>query len=192
MKRKDIVERTLVFIKPDGVKRGLIGEIISRFEHAGLKIVGLKMVWLDEEWARRHYPDSMAEKIGKKAKASFEKEGKTFPWDPKEYGEAVLFGLRRFVTSAPIVAMVIEGPHAIKMVRKLVGATNPADSPPGTIRGDFSVDSIDFANEQVRATFNVIHASDSREAAEREIKEFFKENEIFEYETVYDYIISGL
>ncbi len=192
MRRRDIIERTLVFIKPDGVKRGLVGEIIYRFERAGLKIVGLKMVWLDEEWARRHYPDEMAERIGRKAKAAFEREGKPFPWTPKEYGEAILFALRRYVTSAPIVAMVLEGPHAIKIVRKLVGATNPADSPPGTIRGDYSVDSIDYANEQIRSTLNIIHASDSPEAAEREIKEFFKPEELYEYETMYDYLTSGL
>ncbi len=192
MKRRDIVQRTLVFIKPDGVKRGLVGEIISRFERAGLKIVGLKMVWLDEEWARRHYPDEMAERIGRKAKAAFEKAGKPFPWDPKAYGEAVLFALRRYVTSAPIVAMVLEGPYAIDIVRKLVGATNPADSPPGTIRGDFSVDAIDYANEQVRSTFNIVHASDSPEAAEREIAEFFRPEELYEYETLYEYLMSGL
>ncbi|HID09197.1 TPA: hypothetical protein EYP13_03130, partial [Candidatus Micrarchaeota archaeon] len=169
-KKKPGIERTLLFVKPDGVKRGLVGEVISRIEKAGLKIIGLKMVWLDEEWARKHYPDEMAKKIGAKAKKAFIERGKEFPWTEEEYGKAILEALRRYVTSAPIVAMVIEGPRAIGKVRAIVGDTAPSKAAPGTIRGDFSCDDYDFANTQTRAIMNIVHASDS-EGAEREIKE---------------------
>lgn len=185
-KKKPGVERTLLFVKPDGVRRGLIGEVISRIEKAGLKIIGLKMVWLGEEWARKHYPDEMAPKIGAKAKKAFLERGKEFPWTEEEYGKAILEALRRYVTSAPIVAMVIEGPKAIGKVRAIVGDTAPSKAAPGTIRGDFSCDDYDFANTQTRAIMNVVHASDS-EGAEREIKELFSEDELYpDYTTLYE------
>ncbi len=185
-KKKPGIERTLLFVKPDGVKRGLIGEVISRIEKAGLKIIGLKMVWLGEDWAKKHYPDEMAPKIGAKAKKAFLESGKAFPWSEEEYGKAVLEALRRYVTSAPIVAMVIEGPKAIGKVRAIVGDTAPSRAAPGTIRGDFACDDYDFANTQTRAIMNVVHASDS-EGAEREIKELFSEDELYpEYTTLYE------
>lgn len=188
-KKKPGVERTLLFVKPDGVKRGLVGEVISRIERAGLKIIGLKMVWLDEEWARKHYPDDMAEKIGAKAKRAFLESGQEFPWTEKEYGMAILRALRRYVTSAPIVAMVVEGPHAIGKVRAIVGDTAPSRAAPGTIRGDLSCDDYSFANMQTRAIMNVVHASDS-EGAEKEIKELFAENELYpEYTTLYEELL---
>jgi len=188
-KKKPGIERTLLFVKPDGVKRGLIGEVISRIERTGLKIIGLKMVWLDEEWARKHYPDSMAEKIGAKAKKAFLERGQEFPWSEEEYGMAILEALRRYVTSAPIVAMVIEGPQAIGKVRAIVGDTAPSRAAPGTIRGDLSCDDYSFANIQTRAIMNVVHASDS-ESAEKEIKELFAENELYpEYTTLYEELL---
>ena len=147
------MERTLVLLKPDAIQRGLIGEIISRFEKKGLKVVGMKMMWVDRERAEQHYAQH-------KDKPFFE-------------------GLLAHITSAPIVAMVIEGMDAINVVRKMVGATNPNEAEPGTIRHDYGM----------HIGRNLIHASDSKEAAEREIGLFFDINEIMEYKRIdEDYI----
>lgn len=136
------MQRTFVAIKPDAVQRGLIGEIITRFERKGLKIIGLKIMQIDKETAEKHY----AEHIGK---PFFE-------------------NLTNFITSGPIVAMVLEGKNAVEMVRKLMGATNPQNADPGTIRAD-------YAHTMER---NVVHGSDSVMSAEREISIFFNENEL--------------
>ncbi len=138
-------ERTLVLIKPDGVQRGLVGEILARLERKGLKIVGLKMVWMDRRLAERHYEIH-------RGKDFFEK-------------------LVNYITSGPLVAAVFEGPQAVEVVRNLVGATDPAKALPGTIRGDFGLS----------IGRNLIHASDSPEAASREIELFFSPNELFSY-----------
>jgi len=139
------MERTFVMIKPDGIQRCLVGEIISRIEKKGLKIVAMKMMKIDMDLAKRHYEEH-------REKPFFEK-------------------LVNYVTSGPVVAMVVEGKNAIKVVRTLVGATNPAEATPGTIRGDFGME----------IGRNIIHASDSEESAEREISLFFKPEEILEY-----------
>lgn len=139
------VERTFVMIKPDGVQRGLVGEVISRIEKKGLKIVAMKMLWIEEDLAREHYT---------------------------EHSEKPFFqALVDYITSGPVVAMVVEGKEAVKVVRTLVGATNPVEALPGTIRGDFGMD----------IGRNVVHASDSLESAEREISLFFSADEIVEY-----------
>ena len=150
----DKVERTLVIIKPDAVVRGLIGEIISRFEKRGLKIVGMKMIHIDRELAEIHYA---------------EHKGKPF-----------FNALIDYITKAPSIVMVVEGHHAISVVRKMAGATNPKDAEPGTIRGDFGFNIGD-------AIYNVVHASDSPESAEREINLYFKPEEIFEYSKATDW-----
>ncbi len=149
------IQRTLVLIKPDGVYRGLIGEIIKRFEQRGLKIVGLKMVKVTPEHAEKHYEEH-------KDKPFFK-------------------GLVEFLTSGPVVAMVIEGADAIENVRKIVGPTEPKQAPPGTIRGDFAHTTFKRADEKGTGLPNLIHASDSPETAEREIKLWFKEDEIIDY-----------
>ncbi len=141
-------ERTLVLIKPDGVQRGLIGKIISRFEDKGLKIVAMKMLHLTKENAEEHYAQH---------------KGKPF-----------FDSLINYITSAPIVAMVVEGKNAVACIRKVVGATNPQEAEPGTIRFDFAMD----------IGRNIIHASDSPDTAEREIKLFFDESEIFDYKRI--------
>ncbi|MCR5761224.1 MAG: nucleoside-diphosphate kinase [Sphaerochaetaceae bacterium] len=138
------MERTFIAIKPDGVQRGLIGKIIARIEDKGFKITGLKMLQVSDAQAAAHY----AEHVGK----SF-------------YGDLV-----KFITSAPIVAMVVEGENAVASMRQLMGKTNPANAEIGTIRGDFSQE----------MSYNTIHGSDSVENAEREIAIYFKENEICE------------
>ena len=145
-------ERTFVMVKPDGVQRGLIGEIISRFEHRGLKLVGAKALQLDEELAKTHYS---------------EHEGKPF-----------FEGLIDFITSGPVFAMVWEGKDATRQVRRMVGATDPAEAAPGTIRGDHGLD----------LGRNVIHASDHEDegANEREIAVFFDEEELLDYEQATD------
>jgi len=132
-------ERTLVLVKPDGVKRGLVGEVISRFERLGLKIVALLLLLVDEDLAARHYAEHVE---------------KAF------YPELV-----SFITSGEVVAMVLEGESAISTVRKLMGATDPADAPPGTIRGDYAVE----------ITENIVHGSDGPESAAREAALFFPE-----------------
>ncbi len=142
------MERTFVMLKPDAVQRAIIGEIISRLERKGLKIVAMKMLRVDRELAERHYA---------------EHRGKPF-----------FEGLVSYITSSPVVAMVVEGKDAVKVVRTLVGATNPVEAQPGTIRGDYGLD----------VGRNVIHASDSKESAEREISLFFKPEEIFEYKRI--------
>lgn len=140
------MERTFVMVKPDGVQRGLIGEIISRLERKGLKIVAMKMLKISEEVAKKHY-----------------EEHKSKPF---------FHSLVSYITSGPVVAMVVEGKNAVKVVRKLVGATNPSEAEPGTIRGDFGLD----------VGRNVVHASDSLTSAEREINLFFSPEEILSYE----------
>jgi len=136
------VQRTFVMIKPDGVRRGLIGDIISRFERRGMKIVAMKMVKIDRALAERLYEEH-------KGKSFFEE-------------------LISYVTSGPVVAMVVEADEAVSVVRKMIGATDPKEALPGTIRGDYALSKAE----------NVIHASDSPEKASREISIFFKENEI--------------
>ncbi len=136
------MERTFVMIKPDGVRRNLIGQIISRFELRGLKIVGMKLLKMDREMAEKLY---------------IEHKGKSF------YDELV-----NYITSGPVVTMVIEGENVVQLIRKMIGSTDPKESPPGTIRGDMALSKAE----------NVIHASDSSEKALREISIFFSEREL--------------
>ena len=135
-------ERTLVLVKPDGVQRGLIGQVLARLERRGLKLIGLKLMQMDEALANRHY----AEHVEK-------------PFFP---------GLRDFITSGPLVAAAFEGDNAVQLVRNTMGATNPLDATPGSIRADFGVD----------LGRNVIHGSDSSESGEREIALFFDASEL--------------
>ncbi|HZS14154.1 MAG TPA: nucleoside-diphosphate kinase [Candidatus Dormibacteraeota bacterium] len=143
-------ERTLVLVKPDGVQRGLIGEVVGRLERRGLRLTGMKLMQITEDLAGRHYA---------------------------EHREKPFFaGLVSFITSAPVVAMVWEGPGAVAMVRAMMGATNPANAAPGTIRGDLAVS---FG-------MNVIHGSDSVESAEREVSLFFEPAEVLQWERSID------
>ncbi|MGC8545336.1 nucleoside-diphosphate kinase [Athalassotoga sp.] len=132
-----MLERTLVLVKPDGVKRGLIGEIISRFERKGFNIVNMKMLRMTKELAADHYA-----------------EHKGMPYYDR---------LIEYITSGPVIAMILEGEDAVNIVRMMIGKTSPSESLPGTIRGDFSLN----------ITVNIVHASDSLENAEREMKRFF-------------------
>ena len=139
------MERTLVLLKPDTVQRGLVGAVISRLEDRGLKIVAMKMIQMDEETAARHYHEHL--------------------------GKPFYEGLVRFIISSPIIAMVVEGKDAVRITRNTMGATNPLDAAPGTIRGDLAID----------LGRNLIHGSDSPESARREIALFFSPEEIVDY-----------
>lgn len=182
------IERTLVLLKPDAVRRGLIGELISRFERAGLKIVAMKMVWATPQQAELFYPSSEEwfKSAGSKLLRAYQELGvdpksKLGTDDPVELGKYIKKKLIEYMTSGPIVAMVLEGNRAVEVVRKLVGPTAPHTAPPGTIRGDYSIDSPDLAAEEGRVVFNLVHASDSREEAAREISFWFKPEEIYSY-----------
>ncbi|MGC9046562.1 MAG: nucleoside-diphosphate kinase [Minisyncoccia bacterium] len=179
-------EKTLVLIKPDGVQRKIVGEIISRFERVGLEIIGLKMVKVNEELAFKHYGynEEWFEKVGKKVKEFYEQVG----FDPgeefnklslKEIGKLVQKWNVDFLTEGKVIAMVLKGYHAVEIVRKMVGDTYPHRAAPGTIRGDYALESPLVANVSKRSVRNIIHASGSVEEANLEIQLWFKNNEIF-------------
>ena len=183
------MEQTLVLIKPDGVQRGLIGEIIGRYERAGLKVMAMKMVHASKEDVDKHYvlTEEWMRAVYEKAKAKYEANGQPFPFpDHIAYGTDIKRGLVDFLKSAPIVAMVLEGEAAVPLVRKLVGATEPASSAPGTIRGDLSHDTYALSNSQNRALRNLIHASGTPDEAKAEIALWFTDVELTKYEHVND------
>ncbi len=187
---KKSVERTLVVLKPDAVKRGLSGEIIRRFERAGLKMVACKMLQVSRELAEKHYPlerREFIEGMGRKTLENYKDMGvdpiKEMGTDnPYEIGKVIREWLIQMITSGPVLALVLEGPHAVELVRKLVGHTLPLKAAPGTIRGDFSFDSSYLANKNKRAIKNLVHASGDEEEAEYEINLWFSEDEIQSYE----------
>jgi nucleoside-diphosphate kinase len=193
------MERTFVLIKPDAVQRGLIGEIISRFEKTGLKVVALKMVKPTKEQALKFYPsdEQWLISVANKSLTVYKQLGldpkKDFATDdPVEIGKIIKDWLADFLASGPCVAMVIEGNRAVEVVRKIVGATRPYEAEPGTIRGDFSTDSPELANILKRPLRNLVHAADSKEVAEKEIKFWFNDNEIINYKRADEGIIYGL
>lgn len=185
-----MIERTLILIKPDGVTRGLIGKIISRFEDMGIKVIGMKMVWVDENFAQEHYrlEEEWAKNVFMKTKITHEKEGKKFPYkDHMEFGKMIQKWNMDFLREGPVVALVLESPHAVEIIRKMVGSTEPRQAVPGTIRGDFaSVESYAVANEKERVLRNLIHASDSIENAAREIALWFNPDELHSYKKEMD------
>ena len=185
-----MIERTLVLIKPDGIVRGLSGKIISRFEDAGLKIVGMKMLWVDENFAREHYKleEEWARNVFMKTKTTHEKEGRKFPYkNHMEFGGMIQKWNMDFLCEGTVIAFVLEAPHAIELARKMVGATEPRQAAPGTIRGDFaSVESYAVANEKERVLRNLVHASDSSENATREIALWFNIDELHSYKKELD------
>lgn len=159
-------ERTLVLVKPDGLVRQLVGKIITRFEDAGLKIVGMKQIWIDKSFAEKHYKENIAER----------------------HGERVRNGLIQYIKEGPVIAMVLEGVDCVAVTRKIVGATYPNESQPGTIRGDFAHISKDFANAREVNVRNLIHASENKDDAKGEIALWFSKKELHSYKTVHDMI----
>jgi nucleoside-diphosphate kinase len=182
-------ERTVILVKPDGVKRGLVGEIIARFEKAGLKIIAAKMIWIDTDMAAKHYPDArteLLEGMGKKTLLTYEKYGKDAneelgTMEPLAIGRMINSWNMDFLTSGPVMAMLLEGVHAIDNVRMIAGNTLPAFAEPGTIRGDYSIDSPALANANKRAVRNMVHASGNPEEAKYEAELWFHESEIYDY-----------
>lgn len=181
-------EKTVLLVKPDGVKRGLIGDITSRIEQRGLKIIALKMLNIDDKKARGHYPgtDAWLIGMGNKTLENYKKYGKNpikelGTDNPKLIGNKIYDWNVEYLTSGPIVAMLIKGLHAVNMVRKIVGNTLPSKADMGTFRGDYSVDSPTLANGEKRAIRNLVHASGDPDEAAHEIKYWFDENEICDY-----------
>ena len=179
-------EKTLLIFKPDVLQRQIVGEIISRFERKGFKIVGMKMLVPSRELIGKHYIDDPKYLIetGDNAKKGAEARGEdTSNWDSLERGKWIRESNINYLTCGPVIAMVLQGFGVIAGVRKMLGSTSPADGDVGTIRADFSLDSFALADEQGRVTRSMIHASDSVENAQREIGLWFNATEISEYET---------
>lgn len=157
------MERTLVLLKPDAVDRGLVGEILQRFEKVGLKLAGLKMVHPDEDMAKGHYTEDLAVRRGQKVRDM----------------------MINMLIEGPVVVMCLEGVEAVELIRKLVGPTEPKSAPPGTIRGDYSHVSFSHADEKNIPVYNLIHASGSVEEAKQEISVWFKDNELYDHKPSY-------
>jgi len=157
---RQMIERTLVVIKPDGVERGLAGRVLSRFEDAGLKMVGMRLQWIDKNFSKKHYAEHVKKKFYR--------------------------GLEDFIVSGPVIAIVLEGVHAIEIVRKMVGATNPKEAMPGTIRGDFATHSAAYADAKKKAVKNIIHASANKADAKKEISLWFDKKDLHTYTTVHE------
>lgn len=161
------MERTLVVLKPDAVMRGLVGEIMTRFERVGLKIVGTKMLMPDREHFYHHYED-----IGKMV---------------TRRGQQIFDVTLEMMSEGPVIAFVLEGVEAVEVVRKMVGGTEPKAALPGTIRGDYSHISFRHADAEGIATPNIIHASGDPAEAEEEISHWFAESELYDYKTVHEH-----
>jgi len=173
-------EKTYVMIKPDGVRKGLIGEIIKRFERRDLKIVALEMVQPLYEQMDNHYPkkEEWITRLGEKTKTTYEKYGYDLiedfgTDDTSKIGPEVRKWVIDFMMSAPVVKMIVQGVHAVDVVRKIAGDTMPYKADMGTIRGDFSIDSPALANKEKRAVMNIVHCSETPEEAEHEINHWF-------------------
>lgn len=187
-------EKTLVIIKPDGIQRNLIGDIISRYERVGLKIVAMKMMHATEDLIKNHYTldPSWFQTVGEKGiKGLIDKGIQPESMDPDIMAHAVLRRLITYMTSGPIIAVVLQGAHAVKIVRKITGGTEPLTSDVGTIRGDYVLDSYSMSNDDDRAVRNLVHASGSVKEAEDEIKHWFKDDEIMKYVLVNDEVLYG-
>jgi nucleoside-diphosphate kinase len=193
------VERTFVMVKPDGVMRGLVGEVIMRLEKASFKLVGMKMAHPTTKRVEDFYPstEDWMEKIGQKTKKRAKELGIDFKSafgtdDDVEIGRQVKKWLVKFVSAGPVALMVWEGNNAVEKVRKLVGYTDPIGAEAGTVRGDLSQESIDWANWESRAVINVVHASGEPEEAEQEIAHWFTPGELFKYKHSFDLVMDKL
>lgn len=193
-------ERTFVIIKPDGIQRALIGEIIKRYERAGLKLVGAKMMIPTAELIEKHYTldPEWRLKTGLKTIKGYEDKGLKPPHtDPLKITAIVLKNLISYMTKGPVLAMVWQGAHAVELVRKITGGTEPLTSAIGTIRGDFVIDSYRLSDSDGRAVRNLVHASGSVKEADDEIGHWFKKEELFDYKIIsekmlYDVDLSGI
>ena len=192
-------ERTFVIVKPDGVQRSLLGEIIKRYERTGLKLVAMKFWVADEATFWKHYNKNDEWFLKKGTKIVEDKKAAGLPVDkePIEYGKDIIRQLVKFMTAGPVLMMVWEGNQAVAVVTKITGTTEPATSDVGTIRGDFTLDSYGISAVDDRAVRNLIHCSDAVSEAEREIGLWFKPDEILNYrqmaeEILYDVNLDGI
>jgi len=192
MKTHPSKERTLVMIKPDGVQRTLIGEIIKRYEKIGLKMVAIKMLVPTAEKIEQHYTldPSWRRVTGEKTIKGYLDKGLTPPsMDPLEITAKILENGKKFMTAGPVIAMVWQGAHAVKIVRKITGSTEPLSSDAGTIRGDYVLDSYEMSDNDNRFVRNLVHASGSPEEAKMEIKHWFADDEIINYKLIQEQIL---
>lgn len=185
-------EQTLAIVKPDGVQRSLVGEILHRYERAGLKLVGIKLVVPTVEQIEKHYlvDHEWKTKVGQKTIQSYLTKGLTPPEsDPMKVGENIMVILKKYLTSGPVVAMVWQGMNAAAIVKKITGGTEPLSSDVGTIRSDFTIDSYAVADADVRAVRNLVHISSNASDAEKEIPLWFKSGELIEYRLINESIL---
>lgn len=192
------MERTVVLVKTDGVKRGLVGEILARFERAGLKIIALKMIWVDQEIVGQHYKDDdeYHRSVGVKTLENYQKYGldanETLgTTDPVEVGRLVRKWNMDYLSSGPVVSVLLQGYDCVAIVRKMVGHTFPQTALPGTIRGDLAHEAPLIANVDKRSTMNLVHASGSKEEAEFEEKLWFHEKEIYSYKRLEELLLAN-
>jgi len=179
-------QKTVIFIKPESIQRHLIGEFISKFERRGLKLIACKMVAPTKEEIGKHYPndEKWLTDTGTKTLNSYLKKGYDPKKTPVELATIVRQRLIEHFADRPLILMVWEGPHAIELGRKTAGATNPLVADIGSIRGDYSMESYELADDIERAAHTLVHASDSAESAEKEMKLWFKPGEILDYDLV--------
>lgn len=192
MKTHPKTEKTLVVIKPDGIQRSLVGEIIGRFERVGLKLVGVKLMTLTPEFIEKHYTldPEWRMKTGLKRIEAGKAKGEKLPSeDPMVITGIVLERLKKYMTSGPVIAMVWQGAHAVEIVRKLTGGTEPRTTDVGTIRGDFVLDSYEMGDIDDRSVRNLIHASGNVAEAEKEIPHWFDKKEVVDYKLVQEKIL---
>lgn len=166
-----MIQRTLILLKPDALQRGIVGEIITRFERAGLKMIGIKMLSPDKEQYHKHYED-ISKMITRRGQKAF---------------DVTL----EFMMSGPVIAVVLEGINAVSLVRKMVGTTEPKEALPGTIRGDYAHISFDYANSKGTSIPNLIHASGDEAEAKQEISLWFSESELLAYQLAHEAYIRG-
>ncbi len=184
-------ERTFVILKPDSIQRSLVGDVISRIERTGLKLVGMKFVLANEELLWKHYDkkDDWFLSKGQKIIENRQALGLPVEMEAMEYGKEIIRALIKFMTCGPIVPMVWEGNQAVAVVKKIIGSTEPTTSDVGTIRGDLTLDSYEIANLDDRAVRNLAHCSDQVSEAQREIALWFNENELLNYRLIAEQIL---
>jgi len=177
-------EHTLILVKHDGVQRGIVGEIVTRFERVGLKIAGMKLIHPSEDLADKHYvlTPAFIEKLGNNTRKANEANGRPNNETNEQIATRVKGWNKKYLTEGPIVAILFEGYHAIEIGRKLVGPAEARQAPIGTIRGDYTLESYEMADDLERPIRNIIHASGNKEEAENEIKLWFKDEEVYDYE----------
>ena len=188
---KESIERVLVLLKPDAVQRGLMGEVLSRFEHTGLKFVAFKFLIPTTEQCAEHYhkEEKWFLKAGTRAIESLKNNNMPIEKDATDYGKSIIRALEKYLTSGPVLVVVLEGNQSVAIVKKLVGETEPRTSDVGTVRGDLTVDSYEIAQVYGRAVRNLVHCSGTPEEAIREISIWFSDEEILNYRLVQEQIL---